>query len=283
MKIPSGGWFPLVIGLVVFTIMTTWRAGRRLVATRLASETVPLASFLATCEEAAEARVSCIAVFLTAQTELVLVTLLRKLKHNKVLHWTVLLVRVITENIPEWQAQTGLRHVRSAAVFGRSRRILALPRRRTSRGSSAGRTSRGWNSIQATCPFSSGVPTSNRPHGPGWHGGTSAFIPASRALPRGRPISSASHRTGSSNSASRSRYDGLDHNDAWFAGRASSLRSSAGSSRTVLAVTGRWGGPIDAMGRAARDGNFVAVSNRWSASDAPAERLEQVPRRPGPK
>src|SRR5207248_9282146 len=42
-------------------------------------------------------------------------------------------------------------------------------------------------------------------------------------------------------------------------------------------------GPIDAMGRAARDGNFVAVSNRWSASDAPAERLEQVPRRPGPK
>jgi hypothetical protein len=41
--------------------------------------------------------------------------------------------------------------------------------------------------------------------------------------------------------------------------------------------------PIDAMGRAARNGNFVAASNRWSASDAPAERLEQVPRRPGPE
>jgi len=100
LKIPSGGWFPLVIGLVVFTIMTTWRAGRRLVATRLASEAVPLASFLATCEEAAEARVSGIAVFLTTQTELVPVTLLRNLKHNKVLHQTVLLVRVVTENIP---------------------------------------------------------------------------------------------------------------------------------------------------------------------------------------
>jgi hypothetical protein len=39
----------------------------------------------------------------------------------------------------------------------------------------------------------------------------------------------------------------------------------------------------DAMGRVARNGNFVAATNRWSASDAPAERLEQVPRRPGPK
>ena len=141
LKIPTGGWFPLVIGLAVFTIMTTWRAGRRLVATRLAGETMPLASFLATCEEAAEARVSGTAVFLTTQTELVPVTLLRNLKHNKVLHRTVLLVRVITENIPEWQAQTGLRHVRSAAVFGRSRRILALPRRRTYHGSWSGRTS----------------------------------------------------------------------------------------------------------------------------------------------
>jgi KUP system potassium uptake protein len=100
LKIPSGGWFPLVIGLSVFTIMTTWRAGRRLVLAQLASEAVPLASFLATCEEAPEARVSGTAVFLTTQTEHVPVTLLRNLKHNKVLHRTVLLVRVVTENIP---------------------------------------------------------------------------------------------------------------------------------------------------------------------------------------
>jgi KUP system potassium uptake protein len=100
LKIPSGGWFPLVIGLAVFTIMTTWRAGRRLVRARLASETVPLASFLATCEEASEARVSGTAVFLTTQTKDVPVTLLHNLKHNKVLHRTVLLLRVVTENIP---------------------------------------------------------------------------------------------------------------------------------------------------------------------------------------
>src|SRR6516225_7177567 len=69
LKIPSGGWFPLVIGIVVFAIMTTWRTGRRLVRARLASEAVPLASFLATCEEASEARVSGTAVFLTTQAK----------------------------------------------------------------------------------------------------------------------------------------------------------------------------------------------------------------------
>src|SRR5438477_3425978 len=100
LKVPSGGWFPLVIGLAVFTILTTWRTVRRLVRMQLASEAEPLADFLATCEEAPEARVSGTAVFLTAQTEDVPVTLLRNLKHNKVLHRTVLLVRVVTENIP---------------------------------------------------------------------------------------------------------------------------------------------------------------------------------------
>jgi KUP system potassium uptake protein len=100
LKIPSGAWFPLVIGLVMFTIMTSWRAGRRLVQARLASETVPLASFLATCAEASEARVSGTAVFLTTHTDEVPLTLLHNLKHNKVLHRTVLLVRVATRNIP---------------------------------------------------------------------------------------------------------------------------------------------------------------------------------------
>jgi KUP system potassium uptake protein len=100
LKIPSGGWFPLVIGLAVFAILTTWRTGRRLVRAQLASEAVPLASFLATCDEAPEARVSGTAVFLTTQTQDVPLTLLRNLKHNKVLHRTVLLLRVVTENIP---------------------------------------------------------------------------------------------------------------------------------------------------------------------------------------
>jgi KUP system potassium uptake protein len=100
LKIPHGGWFPLVIGLVVFTIMTTWRTGRRLLLARLASETVPLAAFLVTCQAAPETRVPGTAVFLTTNTDNVPATLLQNLRHNKVLHHTVLLVRVVTDNIP---------------------------------------------------------------------------------------------------------------------------------------------------------------------------------------
>ncbi len=100
MKIPSGAWFPLVIGLVMFTIMTTWRTGRRLVLDRLASQTMPLAAFLAGCDAAAEGRVSGVAVFLTTRTDQVPPTLAQNLKHNKVLHKTVLLTRVATDNMP---------------------------------------------------------------------------------------------------------------------------------------------------------------------------------------
>jgi len=100
LKIPTGGWFPLAIGLVMFTIMTTWRSGRQLVLARIESETMPFADFLASCEETPEARVSGAAVFLTAYTQHVPPSLMQNLKHNKVLHRTVLLVRVATDNIP---------------------------------------------------------------------------------------------------------------------------------------------------------------------------------------
>ncbi|MGH7046357.1 MAG: potassium transporter Kup [Stellaceae bacterium] len=100
LKIPSGAWFPLVIGLVLFTIMTTWRTGRRLVLERLAHDMVPLAAFLTTCEAETEARVSGTAVFLTTRNEYVPPPLMQNLKHNKVLHNRVLLTRVTTANVP---------------------------------------------------------------------------------------------------------------------------------------------------------------------------------------
>ena len=100
LKIPSGAWFPLVIGLVMFTIMSTWRTGRRLVLAQLASETMSLSEFLAICEKAPEARVSGTAVFLSTHREHVPPTLMQNLKHNKILHRTVLLVRVTTDNVP---------------------------------------------------------------------------------------------------------------------------------------------------------------------------------------
>jgi KUP system potassium uptake protein len=100
LKIRSGGWFPLAIGMIVFTVMSTWREGRQLVFAQLSTRSVPLPTFLATTAEAAEARASGTAVYLTNRTDDVPVPLLNNFKHNKVLHSTVLLVRIVTENIP---------------------------------------------------------------------------------------------------------------------------------------------------------------------------------------
>ena len=90
LKIPSGGWFPLAIGIIVFIVMSTWRGGRQLVFAQLSTRSVPLRSFLATAAEACEARVSGTAVYLTNRTDDVPLTLLDNFKHNKVLHSTVL-------------------------------------------------------------------------------------------------------------------------------------------------------------------------------------------------
>ncbi|MFL5269712.1 MAG: potassium transporter Kup [Stellaceae bacterium] len=109
LKIPSGGWFPLAIGLVVFIVMSTWREGRQLIFAQLSARPVPLSSFLATADSACEARVSGIAVYLTNQTDNVPVTLLNNFKHNKVLHKTVLFVRIVTENIPRVARQDRIR------------------------------------------------------------------------------------------------------------------------------------------------------------------------------
>jgi KUP system potassium uptake protein len=143
MKIPSGAWFPLVIGVVIFVIMSTWRKGRQLVGSRAARGAVPIASFLATCEETPEARVSGTAVYLTAETAHVPATLVRNLKHNKVLHQRVLLVRVVTENIPRVAAPDRIKEATSVAGFGRLRPVLGLPRPRTSLENWVGRKSPG--------------------------------------------------------------------------------------------------------------------------------------------
>jgi KUP system potassium uptake protein len=100
LKIPSGGWFPLAVGIVVFMIMTTWRKGRQLVSVRLAEDAVPLDVLVREGCREAEARVSGTAVFLTGHSDHAPISLLNNLRHNKVLHKTVLVVRVLTENIP---------------------------------------------------------------------------------------------------------------------------------------------------------------------------------------
>jgi KUP system potassium uptake protein len=99
-KIVEGGWFPLTIGTIVFTLLTTWKRGRDLVLEILREESTPIDEFLANLAENPPARVPGTAVFMTSSREGVPYALLHNLKHNKVLHETVVLMTVLTENIP---------------------------------------------------------------------------------------------------------------------------------------------------------------------------------------
>src|SRR5262249_23527139 len=100
LKIPGGGGFPLACGTGGCVVGSRWRSGRQLVSAQLSGRSVSLPSFLATATEACEARVSGTAVYLTNRTDDVPVPLLNNFKHNRVLHTTVLFVRIVTENIP---------------------------------------------------------------------------------------------------------------------------------------------------------------------------------------
>ena len=101
LKIPEGGWVPLVLGAALFGLMTTWNRGRSLLFARFRQDSLPLKSFLARLPQSRTIRVPGIAVFMTGQADYVPGALLHNLKHNKVLHERVLFVTVLTEDIPE--------------------------------------------------------------------------------------------------------------------------------------------------------------------------------------
>jgi KUP system potassium uptake protein len=96
LKIVQGGWLPLIVAWVVFTMMTTWRSGRQLVAARLTARALPLQEFLATVAELKPVRVPGTAVFMTAQPTGVPPALAHNLHYNKVLHRQVIILTVTT-------------------------------------------------------------------------------------------------------------------------------------------------------------------------------------------
>jgi len=100
LKVTDGGWFPLVIGAVVFTFMMTWRRGREIMLVRLRSSTVPLGPFLETLFRDTLQRVPGTAVFLTATPEVVPHALLHNLYHNKVMHERVVFLTVTVKDVP---------------------------------------------------------------------------------------------------------------------------------------------------------------------------------------
>jgi KUP system potassium uptake protein len=99
-KIPAGGWFPLVIGGAVFLLMTTWRRGRDLLHARLRTRDVPIDDFIGNLRSHPPLRVPGTAVFMYANPGSTPRALLHNLKHNKVLHEQVVFLAVVTEDIP---------------------------------------------------------------------------------------------------------------------------------------------------------------------------------------
>jgi len=99
-KLVDGGWFPLLIAGGVYTIMLTWKDGRRLLKQKLKAEAIDLTSFLEAVFVSPPTRVPGTAVFLTAESGTVPNAMLHNLKHNKVLHETNLFVTVISHEVP---------------------------------------------------------------------------------------------------------------------------------------------------------------------------------------
>jgi KUP system potassium uptake protein len=99
-KIAAGGWFPLVIGVGMFTIMTTWWRGRFELSRTMEASTIPDELFLADIAATQLPRVSGTAVFMASGSDGIPNVLLHHVKHNQVLHKQVVLLSVITENVP---------------------------------------------------------------------------------------------------------------------------------------------------------------------------------------
>ena len=100
-KFLHGGWVPVAIALAVFTVMSTWKTGRLMLNQVLHSGALPLELFLDDVARRKPPRVSGTAVFMTSSPEGVPVVLLHHLKHNKVLHEQVILMSMITREVPE--------------------------------------------------------------------------------------------------------------------------------------------------------------------------------------
>ncbi|MBV9929524.1 MAG: potassium transporter Kup [Alphaproteobacteria bacterium] len=98
-KFADGGWFPLLVAAIAFTLLTTWAKGRALVHNRLGQANMPLPIFVKSVEHGIH-RVRGTAVYLTASKEGVPPSLLHNLKHNQVLHESILLVTVSVLDVP---------------------------------------------------------------------------------------------------------------------------------------------------------------------------------------
>jgi KUP system potassium uptake protein len=101
LKVPSGGWFPLVTGAIIFTMMTSWKRGRLLLRERLNANALPVSIFLDDIGRNPRIRVSGTAVFMASEPDGIPTVLLHHLKHNKVLHDQVVLLSILSADTPD--------------------------------------------------------------------------------------------------------------------------------------------------------------------------------------
>ncbi len=99
-KFLSGGWFPLLIGTGVFTLLMTWKRGRALMFRRLSEQGIPLKPFLESLDAHPPQRVAGTAIFMTSSPDNVPHALLHNLKHNKVLHERTVFLTVVPQDVP---------------------------------------------------------------------------------------------------------------------------------------------------------------------------------------
>jgi KUP system potassium uptake protein len=100
LKIMQGGWFPILVAAIVFAVMSTWWRGRQVLAEKRARETMPLESFVATLKPDHPPRVAGTAVIMARDVDQVPTALLHALKHYKVLHQRLVLLNVLTRDVP---------------------------------------------------------------------------------------------------------------------------------------------------------------------------------------
>jgi len=98
-KIPDGGWVPLLMGLAIFTLLTTWSRGRILMKQNMAEDTIPIEVFAKSAHSSAT-RVPGTAIFMAASNKGVPSALLHNIKHNKVLHERVIVLTVAVQDVP---------------------------------------------------------------------------------------------------------------------------------------------------------------------------------------
>jgi KUP system potassium uptake protein len=124
-KLQHGGWVPLVLASAVYVLMSTWKRGRMQLGAIQEAGALPLDLFIKGLDRNPPVRVKGTAIFMTSSPEGVPVVLLHHLKHNKMLHETVVLLSVTTRGIPEVPPERGLTierlghgFVRVVATFG---------------------------------------------------------------------------------------------------------------------------------------------------------------------